>query len=426
MTNGRTNIHPKAVLSQNLEYEKFIHYYENGNSAEALIAHNKHRVLGGALSFWDLEMIRLILKCESNQFAKYTQNLTLLRPFNNTELTITQIYQAYIDQNYDLLSTRLSAFENTNVTQLFNIANTARFEYYQKQYLHSCRSTFARGATHEPEPNQIECSTQEIFLSSVFDFGRIGHALNDYVLLTLIAEKYGYKLIIGRWCLQYILQIENLNITRPVKKRRLDPAHYVDNFILNDSYLESGIDYFSPSISLRSLPEEGPVSRKSYIDYFQNRLKFRDWFHSHALSLLQLKLNSRQLVTVHVRKTDGLNRFESLSDKEIEDFLVANDFNNSKYMIYLCSDDVGAVTTNWARIRPNTSHSVYGTELPGWSYDLFTMSMSNIMFTSQSSFSHVGLFLNRTRPLVYDQDVDLRTFKLINAKIIIPSEGVLK
>jgi hypothetical protein len=277
--------------------------------------------------------------------------------------------------------------------------------------------------------SECDCLTSQacertIHLSSVFYYGRIGHALNDYIIMSLVASKFDAKLTIGDWCLPKVLTINNSQSGQPLPIVRKSPDEFIASYIYGDKSIALNHDYFSPQVSAKKLPDKGPVSKESYLKFVANTLHFQERYICVLGNQLNNYAKGRQVVAIHVRMGDGQNRFETLSSSRIADLIARNESLHSERLLYLCSDEPEKVQSAFGEFCVHTRKDIFSDNIPGWAQDLFVLAHADVIFLSQSSFSVVGAMLNRKTPIVYEQNIEDNQYDLLNGSVIDIAEAV--
>jgi hypothetical protein len=399
-----------------IEYSKFNQYYHQNDSWNALLSYNKFRGLGGKLNQFDLDKFYNL--CNSNSrlsLAKYLNHLDRIETLNEIERIITTIYVLFNNKEYENLTAVASNLSNSNITQFHNIASIAMFESYEKR----------ENIENISNPFHSEDGQRTIHLSSVFYYGRVGHALNDYIIMSLVAAKYDVNLTLGDWCLPKLLTIDNLQSKQPLPIIRKSPDDFIASYIYSEGNLPLNHDFFSPHVSAKNLPDHGPISKETYLKFVANTLRFRDTYTSIFGNQLNNYAQGRQIVSIHVRMSDGQNRFKTLSPRRIAELITHSEYMRSDKLIYLCSDEPEKLKSAFGDFLVHTHTDIFLDNLPSWAQDLYVLAHSDVIFLSQSSFSVVGAMLNRKKPMVFEQNIEDDRYTLLKDTIIETAEPVL-
>lgn len=218
--------------------------------------------------------------------------------------------------------------------------------------------------------------------------GRLGNQMFQYALLLGIQAKKGYEIVLDETLTNSLELVKNFNINSCHFFNQRDIRYektYKEEFFHYDRRL---LNKISDKSNL-----EGYFQSYKYFEHCQDLVRdqftFKADLVSKAKEYIDNVRNQKQVVTLHVRRTDYVNlpNHHPLCSKSYYEAAI-NKFNQDETLFIVCSDDI-----EWCKQNINAKYIEYSTN--SHFVDLCIMSLADHNIIANSSFSWWGSWLNK-------------------------------
>lgn len=218
--------------------------------------------------------------------------------------------------------------------------------------------------------------------------GRLGNQMFQYALLLGIHSKKGYDIILN----------ETLpNSLELIKSFKIDVPHFynVKDIKYSSTYKEEFFHYDRRLLNkvVDSTNLEGYFQSYKYFDHCQDLVRDQFTFNNEIIRSANNYINTvregREVVTIHVRRTDYINlpNHHPLCSVDYYNRAIKH-FIEDETTFIVCSDDIG-----WCQDNLKAKHIHFS---PNSTFvDLCIMSLADHNIIANSSFSWWGSWLNK-------------------------------
>lgn len=241
----------------------------------------------------------------------------------------------------------------------------------------------ARRRSH-PFPN----STAGVSITSLGNYGRFAHQLQEYLFMRWQADTTGVVLETPDWVGHLVFELDD---PYPTGQRRhvQRPGNWIEKEVLErGAQALAGYDFFSPGAFGQWQP--------AHVDLARRLFRLRPcWQAMLEAPLATLRGGHQTLVAIHLRRTDQKGRCKLPDNRWYLDWLRQAWPGFADPMLYIASDDLDAVLGDFAEFSPSCVRDLAGC-IPGleWLHDFHVIMNADAAAISQSAFSYVACMLN--------------------------------
>ena len=256
------------------------------------------------------------------------------------------------------------------------------------------------GETAARRPHPYPGSDIGVTVSSLGYFGRFGQQLCEYLFMRCLADRAGVPLETPEWVGHYVFELDDpLPTGRRVQEKR-SAAWLEERVAAEGAQVLAGRDFFSPG----SFPDWKP----EYTLRARELFRLRPCWSSRLMPALdRLRQRGETVVALHIRRTDQSTRFRLPSNEWYRNWLRDIWPTLTKPVLYVSSDDIGAVLGDFAEFDPLSVNDI-AEPWPGleWLQEFVVLMHADIIALSQSAFSYYACMLNSTGRLFVQPDME--------------------